>query len=270
MTGQFSNGFRTRSRRCEVDGSRDRQATQVDPPYSSLAEVYDFLIGNSALPLIQSVFSHSVSRFALDFRSLADIGCGTGAFLSTFACRSIELIGVDRSGAVLVIARRRFGGCPVTLLRQDIRRLSLPHSVDLITCQYQTLNYLTIATELGRAFSAVARNLRCGGTFLFDFLARTPAMMRVGPRRIRESIGLPDHQVDFDAVVDPPSGKSNVRIRVWDNLAQGRPAIEVHRQQWFKPTMVVRLLHASGFHVCDIRPVHGSDNAWLHVVAKRV
>ncbi len=240
------------------------------PAIFLVRRIYDFLIGNAALPLIRHAFRQSVLRFALEFRSLADVGCGTGAFLSTFACRPIELIGVDRSAAVLNIARRRFGGCPVTLLRQDIRRLSLPYRVDLITCQHQTINYLTMVRELRRAFLAIARNLRRGGAFLFDFLAQTPGMSRTGPIRMREAIRLPDNDVHFDATVAPSRGRSTVRIRIGSGRERRRSAVEVHTQRWFKPRMLIRLLRASGFQLCEIRPVQGTDDGWLHVVAKRI
>jgi SAM-dependent methyltransferase len=256
--------------RPRFDVSRSRLTIPSVMPYSSFAQVYDFLVGSGALPLIQHAFRRSVSRFALEFGNLADVGCGTGIFLSTFACRPVDLIGVDRSAAVLAIARDRFAGCPVTLLRQDIRDLSPPHPVDLITCQHQTLNYLTITRELARAFSAVARNLRRGGAFLFDILARTPAMLAMQPRRIREAIGLPDHQVDFDAIVDPARGRSTVRIRIEARRGHAGPSLEVHRQRWFEPELVRRLLRAAGFRVCDMRPMKGSNDAWIHVVARRL
>jgi hypothetical protein len=40
-------------------------------------------------------------------------------------------------------------------------------------------------TDLARAFRAIARSLRRGGTFLFDFIARVTDMS--GPARIRET-----------------------------------------------------------------------------------
>jgi SAM-dependent methyltransferase len=263
--------FAPRNRSRDMCGvSTDEYATRAVPPYSSFAEVYDFLIGNTGLPLIRHAFRQSVLRFALEFRNLADVGCGTGAFLSTLACRPVELIGVDRSAAVLEVARRRLAGCPVTLLRQDIRRLSLPYRVDLITCQHQTLNYLTVVSELRRAFLAIARNLRRGGAFLFDFLAQTPTMNRARPVRMREVIRLPDNDVHFDATVAPSCGRSTVRIRIGTAAGRRRSAVEVHKQRWFKPRMLVRLLRATGFQLCEIRPVQGTDDGWLHVVARRV
>ena len=131
-------------------------AARFVAPYASFAEIYDFLIEAPALPLLQAALRRSARQFRLNFRSLADVGCGTGAFLATLACRPISLTGIDRSASMLAIARRRLAPCPVTLLQQDFRRLHLPNPVDLITCHNQTINYLTLPEELVRMFSAIA------------------------------------------------------------------------------------------------------------------
>ena len=155
------------------------------------------------------------------------------------------------------------------LLHQDIRALSLPRRVDVITCRNQTINYLTVWKDLARAFRAISRSLRRGGTFLFDFIAPVADMSR--PERIRETIRLPQHEVSFAATIDPVRDLSVVRIRVRDETAPGRGVVEVHRQRWFSPSTIVGLLNTSGFRVLEMRPVGGSqESAWRHVVARRV
>jgi SAM-dependent methyltransferase len=260
----------SRSRRRPPGVPAERLSTHSVAPYVSFAEIYDFLIGAPALPLLQEAFRRSVRRFHLDFHSLADVGCGTGGFLTTLACRPVALFGVDRSAAMLAVARHHLASCAVTLLQQDIRRLSLPTRVDLITCNNQTINYLTVPRELVRAFSAIARNLRRGGAFLFDFFARATGMSRTKAKRVRETIRLPDHDIRFEGVVDLSRGASTVRICVANRREPRRCGLEVHRQRWFKPATIEHCLYISGLRVVCMRPVYGSDHSWLHVVAKRI
>ncbi|MHB8267802.1 class I SAM-dependent DNA methyltransferase [Bradyrhizobium sp.] len=244
-------------------------SSRLVSPYSSFTELYDFLIGNPTFPTIQKAFAHSVRRFGLEFQSIADVGCGTGRFLAELAHLPAHRIGADQSASALAVARRRLSGQQVLLLRQDIRRLSLPHRVDLMTCHNQTINYFTAADDLTHALQAIARNVRCGGAFLFDYIARiahTPGRDR---RRIRESIRLPDHDVDFDGAVDEARGVSMVRIRVTPKHARHCPTFEVHRQRWFSPSALHRLLGASGFRVLEMRPMDQQQSAWIHVVARR-
>jgi SAM-dependent methyltransferase len=245
--------------------------TRSDITYSSFTQVYDFLIGDPAYIELRRAFDQSVRRFGLKFRSIADIGCGTGRFIAELARLPVEIIGVDRSEAMLAVSRRRMTGLPAVLLRQDIRRLSLPNPVDLITCHNQTVNYLTVIDDLARAFRAIARNLRHGGTILFDFMARMAVTRPVGLENIRETICLPDHAVSFDGIVDPARGLSVVRIRVAAAHGSGGGVHEVHRQRWFPVSTILRLLGASGFRVLDVRPVgHVEPSAWLYVVARRM
>ena len=261
--------LRTRRRPQRAAAIAAHTRAQGAAPYSAFADVYDFLIGDLAFPPLQRAFRDSVRRFGLEFRTLADVGCGTGRFLAELCPLPVGLIGVDRSRSILALARRRLAGCPVLLLRQDIRALSLPRRVDVITCRNQTINYLTVWTDLARAFRAIARSLRRGGTFLFDFIARVTDMSR--PARIRETIRLPRHEVSFAGTIDPARDLSVVRIRIRDEAAPDRGVVEVHRQRWFPPSVIMGLLDVSGFRVLEMRPVEGSpENAWRHVVARRV
>lgn len=243
----------------------------VSSPYSSSIDVYDFLFGNPAFPWLKRAFDQGIRRFGLEFGSIADVGCGTGRFLAELAHLPIRRVGIDSSAAMLAVARRRLAGHPVLLLRQDVRRLSLPSHVDLITCNNQTINYLTKSEDIAGAFRAIARNLRSGGTFIFDFIASIASLMPSRPARIHETIRLPDHDVEFDGTVDPRHNISVVNIRLKTTRAPHRRALEVHRQRWFSPSAILRLLRDSGFRVLSMRPVDGSGpSAWLHVIAKRL
>lgn len=102
-----------------------------------------------------------------------DLACGTGAAALVFAAGGAATVGVDRSEAMLAIARSRSDELPVTWLRADIRRLPAsealaPASFDLITCLYDSLNYLTADGDLALAIGQAARLLRPGGRLIFD------------------------------------------------------------------------------------------------------
>ena len=238
-------------------------------PYASFAEVYNFLIESPALPLLRAAFWRSVRRFHPRFHSLADLGCGTGGFLATLPCQRISLTGVDRSAAMLGIARRRLASCAVSFLQQDFRRLDLPKPVDLITCHNQTINYVTLPRDLTRTFSAIAWNLRHGGALLFDFRARARRYSRRRTARVRETIRLLDHDVRFRGVIDLERGTSTVRIDVATRRAPNLHRVEVHRQRWFSPGMIRRCLRAAGLELLCMRPLDRSNSHWLHVVARR-
>jgi SAM-dependent methyltransferase len=235
--------------------------------YSSFASVYDFLVERPATDLIFFAFLKSIQRFGIRFESIADVGCGTGRFLAKLASRPVEMVGIDNSPAVLAMARRRLASRAARFLHQDMRRLSLPRPVDVITCNNQTLNYMLARRDLAQAFRTIARGLRRRGIFIFDFLARLLADRRVQPRVLRERIALPDYVIKFDACVDASRGDTVVTIAMQG--PEGR-AIEVHRQRWFRPSTIKELLADTGFRLLEMRPVDRQNQAWLHVVAQRL
>jgi SAM-dependent methyltransferase len=122
------------------------------------------------------------TRFGFAYRRVADLACGEGTFALGVARDGHEVIGIDLSADMLQIARKqesdiRRRGVPldgtVTWLRQDMRELSLPQPVDVVTCWYNSLNYLTEQDDLRMAFRAVRNALVPGGMFLFDVYTTT-------------------------------------------------------------------------------------------------
>ncbi|MGH2344561.1 MAG: class I SAM-dependent methyltransferase [Chloroflexota bacterium] len=97
------------------------------------------------------------------FRSVLDVGCGTGTLLEHLLEQypAAEGIGLDASSPMLDVARRRLAGYAARLRRADAQRLPLPrHSVDLVTLT-SVLHYLRRPSA---ALHEAIRVLRPGGT----------------------------------------------------------------------------------------------------------
>jgi len=102
-------------------------------PFAALARIYDRTMGRAGFAQLMGTMRRASRRFGFALDRVADLGCGTGLFLEALYRPGRQLIGVDRSPAMLAQARARLGRRPVTLLCQDIRRLHLPQPVDLVT-----------------------------------------------------------------------------------------------------------------------------------------
>jgi SAM-dependent methyltransferase len=139
-------------------------------PYAWFAKLYDEAIGFAAYPVVRDAVSRSLDRYRLHPRVVADIGCGTGLLLPYLASLASRVYAVDRSPAMLRLAAVRSRGLPVMILCQDLRRLALPEHADLITCTFDTLNYLLSEDELLRTLNRFRRNLAGGGMLLFDIV----------------------------------------------------------------------------------------------------
>lgn len=138
--------------------------------YADYAPIYD-AIGQSAFA--EALARRILATMPAPPEQVLDLACGAGAATLVFAAGGAATVGVDRSEAMLAIARARARDLPVTWLAADIRRLPVggtlaPASFDLITCLYDSLNYLTGAGDLALVIGDAARLLRPGGRLIFD------------------------------------------------------------------------------------------------------
>jgi len=106
-----------------------------------------------------------------------DLACGTGTVALALARQGLQVYAIDGSPAMVEQARRKAAASDVTisLSCQDLRSFTLPTPVNLVTCLYDSLNYLLSPADLIQAFQRVRETLRPGGLFLAD--VNTPAAL---------------------------------------------------------------------------------------------
>ena len=116
------------------------------------------------------ILPHVLTRLGHWPRTLLDVACGEGAFAVHMAGQGYAVTGVDLSPRMLEIAqeRARLASVAVEFVQQDMRALDLPGRYDLVTCWFDSLNYLLTADDLTRAFRGVCEALAEDGLFLMD------------------------------------------------------------------------------------------------------
>jgi SAM-dependent methyltransferase len=98
--------------------------------------------------------------------SWLDLCCGTGQLLRKVTGRGFTATGLDRSPHQLRHARRN--APKAKLVRADVRQFSLPERHDVITCLFDSLNYILTPVGLKAAFANAREHLNPGGVFIFD------------------------------------------------------------------------------------------------------
>lgn len=249
---------------------------QLAAPYTGLAPYYDLLVGDAAVDVIWRAFRAACRKYDIGCSSAADLGCGTGRFLARLAAaepRCVPLYGVDRSAEMLAVAYRRTPAGRVRLLRQDLRNLVLPQLVGILTCNFDTLNYLRRRADLELAFQSFSRNLTRNGYLIFDMLrASCPHPPSVVPFKQRIEFGdvraiwagAPAARGGSTVVMNMCSGKGG-RRRCWR---------EIHRQRWWPLETVLSLLRRSGLHGVGVHGLPGFSplshaGRWVQIVARR-
>jgi len=243
-------------------------------PYQEFARFYDHVMGDATTGLIERNFERTRRRYRIEFASAADIGCGTGRLLLRLSRYCDVLYGVDNSSAMLAQARRRTRNKNIRLMRQDLRELQLPQRVDLITCTFDTLNYLTTPARMRAALRRVSENLRNGGHFVADVI--TGAGERKHTRRIRQRVRLLNASSSWLVTMDGPRGVSRVEMSWLGKGKDGRLRRwrEVHLQRWHPLSWICRLLRQYGLLVRGVHNVASYAPAtartfWAHLVARK-
>jgi len=107
-------------------------------------------------------------------KKILDLACGTGVCLELWLQRQYQVIGLDKSFAMLQVCKDKLSKFFLAddynwfLINGDICNFSLAHKVPIITCLYDSLNYLMREAGLVRCFEKVYEALWSGGIFIFD------------------------------------------------------------------------------------------------------
>ena len=242
-------------------------------PYTALAANYDRALGRESLRRAIATIDRLVDSFALEFHSLADIGCGTGLFAAHMArCWKIGVFAVDRSHAMLREAVRNGARLPICFLRQDMRRLRLPEPVDLMTANFDVINNILWPDELVATFKGFRRNLRPSGHLVFDFVTdRVPwldARWRV--RRLLSRSGDLWQSVTWR----PASRLLFITLtQRWPEA--GVQTIERHIERGYPAPAMTACLHRSGWSIralldADTLQDAGPSSTRIVVVARAI
>lgn len=214
-----------------------------DQGYSSGAE-------RAASFIVQMLQSHDFRR-----RHILDVGCGSGHSTAVFAKAGYNVVGMDRSPAMIRLAKRRvpcgtfmIGSCsPNTKARWDV-----------IVAIGEVVNYLPSRRALQEMLHRAFQTLRPGGYLIFD--VRTPPPSGSSLEWSNGRTGK-DWAVIATSVVEPEQQWLARTITTFRRVrGKWRRGKETHRQQLYRLLEIHRWLRFEGFRA---RVHHGYDGTQL-------
>lgn len=145
-----------------------------DHPYVRFAEIYDSVMRPVGYEMWADYVEELCRTYDRTPRRVLDLACGTGNTSLPFARRGYVVVGVDRSPAMLAVARSKAAaaGLPVQFIEADMRSFSLGEPVDLAVCLFDSINYLLDPRDVVQAARAVKDALVPEGLFIFDVNTR--------------------------------------------------------------------------------------------------
>lgn len=189
-------------------------------------------------------------KFNTVSRTLCDIACGDGRFAVAMAEKGMIVTGVDASRSMLEYARRRARDARVSVrfVRQSMQNLHLASRFDLVTCWFDSMNYLLTVRDLYQAFKNVHRILSPNGYFIFDM--NTLYGLQVVWKENSPCI-IQDTPGHFEVHITLPETKKNITplkiIGFRRRKATWRKMVEIHEERAYTLQMVRKYFQKAGF-----------------------
>ena len=193
-------------------------------------------------------------------RRILDLGCGTGNHALPLARRGHAVAGVDRSAAMLTLARNKAaalaaGVTPPAFHEGDIRDVDLGQRFAAVLMMFAVLGYLHEQADVLAALKTVRRHLKEGGLFIFDVWNGTAVMAeRPGERSVTVADGSARITRKTQARLDAPRHLCHVFFDV-ERVDGGKSEkwTEEHVMRFYFPDELESTLRDNGFNLLQLR-----------------
>lgn len=138
--------------------------------YNDFASFYDSLTENVEYEVRSDYISNFFSSNGINDGIILDLACGTGSFTNIFANNGYDMIGVDSSEEMLMIAneKARKADNNILFLHQNMQELDLYGSVMGCICNLDSINHLNSIDDVKKTFEKVSLFTEPNGIFVFD------------------------------------------------------------------------------------------------------
>lgn len=138
--------------------------------YNDFAMIYDTFMEDTPYKEWVSFIEGIIKKQGISPKIICDLGCGTGKMCEMFADKGLDVIGIDASEEMLMVARENEmeAGRGILYLMQDMSEFELYGTVDVIYSSCDSINYLMEEEKVLSMFKWVNNYLEKDGLFIFD------------------------------------------------------------------------------------------------------
>ena len=101
---------------------------------------------------------------------ILDLACGTGTFSTMLKLKGFDSYGLDLSEEIIEIAneKKKINHLDIPFYVADMTSFNLDTKFDVITCFFDSVNFLDNKSKIKKMFDKVHQHLNDNGYFIFD------------------------------------------------------------------------------------------------------
>jgi SAM-dependent methyltransferase len=229
------------------------------PIYHDYAPFYDGSGQMRFAVLVAQYLRELLTHHPVAGRRALDLACGTGTLALILADAGWDVVGLDASEPMLALAMQKAAASDVADrlafvygdmcdLRERADAVIGRSRFDMVTCTYDSLNYLLAEADLARCFAGVASVLRPDGLFFTDMNTRRFLEHDWGTHEVLERPGLVQITQSY---FDPVTVCSTMVLTGFagDDERGYQRFDETHIERAYAPEVIAGLLAAAGLRL---------------------
>lgn len=138
--------------------------------YGIFSSVYDILTENVEYERIADKICSLLHENGVDGGLLLDMGCGTGTLSFLLEQKGFDVIGIDASEDMLMVANEKKyeENSSALFLCQNAEELDLYGTINCAVSSLDTINHIDSIAKIQKAISLVSLFMEMDGIFIFD------------------------------------------------------------------------------------------------------
>lgn len=214
-------------------------------------------------------------------KNVLSVGCGTVSHDILLVKKGYYILGVDRSGKMLELAKEKIKKDKITnidLVRRDIRNLKIRKKFDFAMAMFNVIGYQIENEDMEKALRNIANSLRKNALFVFDCWY-LPAVFKKKPmnciKKIKEDNKIIIRETTSNLNLDKNVININFKVKEVINYKIARHVKENHPMRYWSLPELKYCLAKSGFKLVkscnflDLNSKISEDNWNIFVIAKK-
>jgi SAM-dependent methyltransferase len=238
-------------------------AAMTEDAFATLARYYDRIMAHVDYDRWYLASLALGEMLPAPFRH-ADLACGTGTLVKRLHRAQWDTVGLDLSPAMLRMGRK--SGHPWRSIVGDLRALPFRETFGLITCLFDSINFLLSESDMAAAIQQCGNALRPGGLFYFDYVTEEMVLRHFADQNWTENNGA--FSTRWENMYDRSSRITETTIRINGGVAN--IILErIHSQAAITSALAKAGLHPLAFLDAETWKPPGQKTIRVDVVAVR-